>query len=558
MPHASRGGAGSGGGRPWPSWSAATLSAAAARPQPQPPPVSQLDSQSVRSRGATEAKMRGAQVLLVVVVLGCALAAARTAAHAADADAHADTDTDTDTADADAVAAAAPVAAAGSPSGSSGGVPPCEGGAGLPCVSKCCPRGQVFMADKQCHDSNLLLEVYFLNNTEPAPHGTFAIAYGDPCTNDKYVLVPEEEAQDAFELLADGTLHVPGTQPAPFPREQYCMETWMDADANTTATLTFLCFPVSKAEQGSQLHRIFYPLGLLVSVPFLLATVCVYQWIRELRDLHGRALCCYAGCMAVAYLALAIVQLSGQGLGQTPCTIFAYIIQFSFVMCFFWLNILCIDVCWYILAFTGAIGYYPCLPQWQFWETRGWLRVEDENIDRYQEQLFARKVFYGYTTYACGLPIILLIIVIALDLNPALPISYLKPSMGDLVCWFSNEQGALHYFYGPIGCILAVNVVLFCITMYRVAKHNWNSRGPHRKPKQRARMCLVLFLAMGISWIMEIISWAVGGPPFVWAVTDAFNVLQGVVIFIIFVMEPRVRVLVCKKLSKRRSYFSNY
>jgi hypothetical protein len=36
---------------------------------------------------------------------------------------------------------------------------------------------------------------------------------------------------------------------------------------------------------------------------------------------------------------------------------------------------------------------------------------------------------------------------------------------------------------------------------------------------------------MGGSWLMEILSWAVGGPPEIWIITDAINCSRGALIF---------------------------
>jgi len=46
---------------------------------------------------------------------------------------------------------------------------------------------------------------------------------------------------------------------------------------------------------------------------------------------------------------------------------------------------------------------------------------------------------------------------------------------------------------------------------------------------------------MGINWLMEIVSWSVGGPDYIWYVTDVINSLQGLIIFLLFVLEPRAR-----------------
>jgi len=57
----------------------------------------------------------------------------------------------------------------------------------------------------------------------------------------------------------------------------------------------------------------------------------------------------------------------------------------------------------------------------------------------------------------------------------------------------------------------------------------------------RFRMCLCLFGVMGINWVMEVVSWFLGGSDCIWYVTDVINTLQGLIIFLIFILEPRVR-----------------
>ncbi|KAF4529144.1 hypothetical protein B566_EDAN017472 [Ephemera danica] len=45
---------------------------------------------------------------------------------------------------------------------------------------------------------------------------------------------------------------------------------------------------------------------------------------------------------------------------------------------------------------------------------------------------------------------------------------------------------------------------------------------------------------MGLPWIMEIVSWAVGGEDHYWYFTDAINMLRSVFIFIVFCCKPKV------------------
>lgn len=45
----------------------------------------------------------------------------------------------------------------------------------------------------------------------------------------------------------------------------------------------------------------------------------------------------------------------------------------------------------------------------------------------------------------------------------------------------------------------------------------------------------MLSMAMGLSWVLEIISWILGGSDWSWIAFDLFNASQGIVIFYIYV-----------------------
>lgn len=49
-----------------------------------------------------------------------------------------------------------------------------------------------------------------------------------------------------------------------------------------------------------------------------------------------------------------------------------------------------------------------------------------------------------------------------------------------------------------------------------------------------------LVVVMGVTWIADVLSWAVGGPAEVWYFTDLINCLQGVFIFIVVGCQPQV------------------
>lgn len=57
------------------------------------------------------------------------------------------------------------------------------------------------------------------------------------------------------------------------------------------------------------------------------------------------------------------------------------------------------------------------------------------------------------------------------------------------------------------------------------------------------RVCLKLVIVMGVTWVADLLSWAVGGPHYMWYVTDIINALQGVLIFIVVACQPQVSFL---------------
>lgn len=67
------------------------------------------------------------------------------------------------------------------------------------------------------------------------------------------------------------------------------------------------------------------------------------------------------------------------------------------------------------------------------------------------------------------------------------------------------------------------------------------------------RVCMKLVIVMGITWIIDVISWAIGGQYYIWYVTDVINALQGLFIFMVVCIQPQVG---CALISLKRSLFN--
>ncbi|XP_011548161.3 G-protein coupled receptor Mth2 [Plutella xylostella] len=445
-----------------------------------------------------------------------------------------------------------------------------------PVVQKCCAIGQniSFAGDgrRVCAPSMLTFQPIFYQANDSHIWGSDSHMWrydsndvqtivGFPaCSYDRFKLDPSENSEDEFYLLRNGSIFAPYQLPPLKETGDYCMETFWSELNPAGITLPLICFstpPIDEA--GTSLTLIFYAVGLLISVPFLLATACVYTLIRELRDTHGKALACHSVSLATAFSCLAATQLAGHAFPTLVCSVMAYLIQFSFVSCFFWLNVMCFDTL---------------------------LNVR-RNINNSPSRRSMRIRFVYYCLYAVLLPVILLIVTITMELSPSVPNTFLKPNFGVKGCWFKNDQAALPYFYGPVALILCANLIIFFLTSRTIATHydklkdvtalemthsdfstsdDWvrlgaalgetltRSASPQDRPLSSAqrlgkyrkifRTCCVLTVIMGLSWVMEVVSWAVGAGSeavSVWSVFDVINALQGVVIFAIFVMQQPVR-----------------
>ncbi|KAK7791058.1 hypothetical protein R5R35_007149 [Gryllus longicercus] len=404
----------------------------------------------------------------------------------------------------------------------------------IPCVFKCCGEGLMMrLNDTLCVD-----EVGY-NRTESEESDVlkgFNFFSKDPCLEyGKYILDPSDPG-DAFSFSENGILQVGGH--LLYPKGQFCVEQVVSQPGVWQA---FVCFTTPEDEPIASTNMIFYPLFMLVSEPFLAATFFVYAAVPELRNLHGLVIMSHVATLFFAYLTLVIVQLAATSMPYNGCILSAFIIYFAFLASFFWLNVMCLDIWW---TFSG------------FRPMRGSVKEREH------------KKFIIYSLYCWGSPLIMLIICMVMDLHPDIPDSYIKPGFGELKCWFKSNLGNFIYFSGPIAILIVCNIILFILTAVKIQQvkrgtkilKKQDSRRHNEEEEnnaQRFNLYFKLFLVMGVNWIMEIVSFAAGGPDEFWYVTDIANTLQGVLIFIIFVWKDRIRKLLMERFCPGRAANTN-
>ncbi|CAL7944198.1 unnamed protein product [Xylocopa violacea] len=340
----------------------------------------------------------------------------------------------------------------------------------------------------------------------------------------RYMLEPEHYEEDSFILDVNGTLR---TRKKQFPAWSYCLD-WKESFEKVVVLVCELADTRNgeKKVQKEGQHE-YFNVGIMVSIPFFFATFLVYAIIPELRNLYGMTLMCYVGCLVLAYTFLVLAKLLYLPLAF--CYTIAFIMYFSFLASFFWLNVMCFDIWWTFGGFRSLQG-----------------SVKQRE----------RKKFVIYSIYAWGCASLLTTVCIAMQFFPDIPEYFIKPEFGSQSCWFDTDKAKAIYFYGPMGVTVFCNICLFISTALKIVQHKKdtahhlkgvNSRR-HDDNKQWFNLYLKLFIVMGINWSMELISWLCNNTPsYIWYLTDLTNTLQGVIIFLIFVCKNKIKRLLLKK-----------
>ncbi|XP_063974263.1 probable G-protein coupled receptor Mth-like 1 [Diachasmimorpha longicaudata] len=380
-----------------------------------------------------------------------------------------------------------------------------------PRVHRCCGENAVFSESRDgC------VNMKEPDNVSPLlPNATLAteLLPGFPvCKNsDNFTIIGD--TKDAA-LQPDGGLNVDGIH---LPPLQYCVERIKELEGRTKI---FACSehvsrrPVMKT---MDIRFTMYPVSLIISAIFLAATLAA-GWLLPASHhvLHWRCQTHHVVCLMLGDLLMAVIQLASNSLHGNSCKALAIMVHFFFLAAFFWLNTMCFNIWWTFRDLRPA------------------------SLEKGQETLRLRV----YACYAWGCPLFVAGLAALLDHLPAQDnYTFLRPRFGEKQCWFYGDTEILAYFHGPIGVLLAINVMFFIATARELTCGLWKGEFVKSTTERAAlgRVCLKLVFVMGVTWIADVISWAVGGPDYMWYFTDLINALQGLFIFIVVGWQPQVR-----------------
>ncbi|XP_011634444.1 G-protein coupled receptor Mth2-like [Pogonomyrmex barbatus] len=378
------------------------------------------------------------------------------------------------------------------------------------CIQLCCSFGDYLTLEGKCiagQGNYSFPNVYKYKNDIETKRldQLFPMTVHDPCSVQEFgrILLHYNE----YLFLKNGTLYRGPNQLT--PPTSYCI-----------AIVKRSIYDVIVCNYKRTKLPMFISACLVVSLPFLLLTFVMYSILPELQNMHGYTLRAHVASLFVTY----IIMPFGQQIDLREsklCIPLAYILNFSFLSSFFWLNIICFDI-W-----------------WTFRELCSHQSVKHQK----------KKKLIIYSIYAWGIAFILTSICAIMDYVP-LSEKFIRPEMCKKKFWFSQNKAKTLYFFVPIGATVVSNIGFFIATTLTIV-----SIFIHR-----FRMYLKLFIVMGITWVLEIIGWSLyddlAWAPIIWYPANTINALQGLIIFIIFVCRKKILQQLLKRFNWQDSAFA--
>lgn len=88
--------------------------------------------------------------------------------------------------------------------------------------------------------------------------------------------------------------------------------------------------------------QLSFPASMMLSVPFIVATILVYIILPELHNLYGKCLIFHLMSLAMGYAILGVTQLNERSLINSDSL--GYAAYFSFISSFFWISIISFEL----------------------------------------------------------------------------------------------------------------------------------------------------------------------------------------------------------------------
>ncbi|XP_076064027.1 putative G-protein coupled receptor Mth-like 3 [Oratosquilla oratoria] len=408
------------------------------------------------------------------------------------------------------------------------------GQAGHVCVSKCCPSAMFFDDTFRCAQrrGRSLSDFDALPNFQATQrrHWSYDVVANFPSCRFLTRLEPEATEADEYVLLDNGHLFRPRVN-LTFGLDDYCLDDFAEQEGAIVRRALVCDIPYQPTLED-KLRANLYPVCLVISVVCMIVLCVLHVVVPGLRaDVQGKCMFAHTAALMVAYCALFLLFVFPQFEGPF-CLVTGVVIHFMFLAAFFWLSVMCFDI-WRVV------------------------RVSVKGFRLQSNWKGSQSKFFAYSLYAWGCPALVTSALLILNFLPN------EPQYEDIVrphferCWLKGDLATLLYFYGIVGLLFALNLILIVSTVVYLLQagaglsmpcctsvlSSESSRSFNAQHLEAFCQRFALFAVMSICWVTEVISWQVK-PYEIWIVTDLFNSLQGFFIALIFLRSAKKRQVV--------------
>ncbi|KAM7356226.1 uncharacterized protein ACRADG_002030 [Cochliomyia hominivorax] len=396
-----------------------------------------------------------------------------------------------------------------------------------PCIKLCCNQDEYFVfSDDTSSCERITPEMELSWNLEIELKGGktknvdlfehFTTIVGLPCLEPE----PFDPTLDEWTLNEDGTISLPEDE------EDLDLLNYCYSFDNVTGEFILTPYSCSVPYEPPK-QQILKTWAMTISIIFLIPTILVYLVLKELRgNLRGKLLLSYLCSLTIGYIMISIMNF-GVILGSIMCYVVGFTTYFFFMAAFLWLSVLCYDI---------------------------WMNFKETNIELNPNK--NQKKFIRYSLYAWLSAGFATVILIFIQMSPSLPL-YLKPEIGGDYCWINTSKwSSAIYFYGPNLIILIFNMITFIhLTRKIYIVRTDLARITHKDKflRENAIVILRLFLIMGVSWLFDILSFCMRDYKswdILFLLTDLANGIQGILIFSLFVLKPKILRLLRRLFQK--------
>lgn len=200
-----------------------------------------------------------------------------------------------------------------------------------PCIRKCCAPKVRFAQQAdwslKCNSEDVYFNKFSLpiytnpNNISSMTTDDFQILHGGSiCQFGKFWLNPSLYPSDLMHLnylLTDGRILTYGANKEELYTDasEYCLER-IDGFEEV---YTFICAK-RKEDIGLRIQLMVNPVGFVLSIPFLFATLVVYALLPDLHgNLHGQSLMCHVFSLLFSSVTVVVIELWGDHMSDVCC-----------------------------------------------------------------------------------------------------------------------------------------------------------------------------------------------------------------------------------------------